>query len=93
MRNIFIFVHPISYLNYVLFSILVLGMIHSRSIKGENTTDESPTMKIGNNNVFEVGSTIETLMIGDNNVLECRSELYSSECYEDLLLHSFAHSW
>jgi len=49
-------------------------MIFVRCIQGKQVGDENPTMKIGNNNVFEVASIVESQMIGDNNVLECRSK-------------------
>lgn len=48
-------------------------VIINRLSNSHSSTDELPVLRIGNNNVFEVGCTVESLNIGDNNVLECKS--------------------
>ena len=50
-------------------------IFHCRLNKNDDSGEENPVMRIGNNNVFEVGSSVESKMIGDNNVLECKSPL------------------
>ncbi|XKL66535.1 hypothetical protein PGB90_009955 [Kerria lacca] len=48
-------------------------VIINRLPENSQNKDDISTLRIGNNNVFEVGCIVETSSIGDNNVLECKS--------------------
>ncbi|CAE1166291.1 DCTN6 [Acanthosepion pharaonis] len=49
--------------------------IINRFPEGSPTDNQIPVMIIGNNNVFEVGSYVESLKIGDFNVVEVKASV------------------
>lgn len=62
----------VSFFPILICGYLIIHMIYRLPENSQNKDDIS-TLRIGNNNVFEVGCIVETSSIGDNNVLECKS--------------------
>jgi len=54
---------------------LVLGTGNIVEERALIATAEDRTLKIGNNNVFEVGCRVESISIGDANIVEARAIL------------------
>lgn len=50
-------------------------IVNSAYVDDDGQPGEKIVMKIGNHNVFEVGSQCEAVSVGDNNILEAKSKI------------------